>query len=161
MGTEDESGNDMNGWTRCMPLVLLLAAGCAGGAYLPGNPGGAANDLSAPPEREAWLLEHPDTPADIQDAIREGVFVEGMTLAHRDVITNSDRRGRTGNGYWRTRNLGDEVRYQWFVAERREPFDDGRARPICELIFADDHLHDVHYCTPEEAAAKVDPNANP
>lgn len=147
----------MNRWTRCLPILLLVAGACAGNAYLPSKPGGAANDLSGPPDREVWLAENPDTPEDIAAAIQEGVFIAGMTIAHRDVITNPDRRGAMGNGYWRSRRLGDEVRYQWFVAERREPFDDGRGRAICELVYSQDHLREVRYCTPEEAAAQPQP----
>jgi hypothetical protein len=136
-----------------MPLLLVLAVGCAGNAYLPSKPGGAANDLSGPPDRSAWLAEHPETPEDVASAIHEGVFIEGMTIEHRNVITNPDRRNTMGNGYWRSRNLGEEIRYQWFVGDLREPFDDGRGRAICELVYTQDILRDVRYCTPEEAAA--------
>lgn len=131
-----------------LTAVLLLATigGCAGGVHMPGQPGGASNDLSAVAEREQWLAENPQTPDDISEAIRQGVFVEGMTLEHRDVISNPDRRGATGSGYWRSRDMVEEVRYQWYVASEREPFDDGRGRAVCELVYRDDVLNDVRYC---------------
>ncbi len=130
-----------------LTAVVLLAtvAACAGGVYLPGQPGGASNDLSGLSERELWLEANPQTPDDISEAILEGVFIEGMTLEHRDVISNPDRRGVTGSGYWRSRDLVEEVRYQWYVASEREPFDDGRGRAVCELVYRDDVLSDVRY----------------
>lgn len=127
-------------------VLLATAAGCAGGVYLPGQPGGSSNDLSGMAERELWLAENPQTPDAIREAILEGVFVEGMTIEHRDVISNPDRRGPTGAGYWRSRDLVEEVRYQWYVASEREPFDDGRGRAVCELVYRDDMLADVRYC---------------
>jgi len=136
-------------------MSLVFAAGmsacAAGNAYLPNRPGGAASDLSGPPDREAWLLAHPETPDDIREAIIEGVFVPGMTIEHRDVISNSDRRGLTGNGYWRLRALEGEDRYQWYVASEREPFDDARGRTICELVFIEEILSDVRYCEVQPA----------
>ncbi len=131
-----------------LTAVLLLATigACAGGVYMPGHPGGASNDLSGVPEREQWLAENPQTPDDIREAILQGVFVEGMTLEHRDVISNPDRRGATGSGYWRSRDMVEEVRYQWYVASEREPFNDGRGRAVCELVYRDDVLSDVRYC---------------
>jgi hypothetical protein len=127
-------------------LVLPLLGACAGGVYLPGQPGAADNDLSGLAVREQWLAANPQTPDDISEAILEGVFIEGMTIEHRDIITNPDRRGATGSGYWRSRNLVEEVRYQWYVAAERQPFDDGRGRAVCELVYRDDLLSDVRYC---------------
>jgi hypothetical protein len=126
--------------------LLVVAGACAGQVYLPADPGGAKNDLSGLDTRQLWLESHPDTPDDIREAILEGVFIPGMTIEHRDVITNSDRRGLTGYGYWRSRDMGGETRYQWFVASEREPFDDGRGRPVCELVYRDGVLADVRYC---------------
>jgi len=128
--------------------ALLLAAGaCAGGVYLPGQPGSPNTDISGVAEREEYLQENPDTPGEITTAIMEGVFAEGMTIEHRDVVTNPDRRGVTGSGFWRSRELAGETRYQWFVANEREPFDDGRGRPVCELVFVDDLLAEVRFCS--------------
>jgi hypothetical protein len=127
-------------------LLLVTSGACAGGVHLPGQPGGASNDLSGQTEREMWLAANPQTPDDIREAILEGVFIEGMTLEHRDVISNPDRRGATGSGYWRSRNLVEEIRYQWYVASERQPFDDGRGRAVCELAYRDDRLTEVRYC---------------
>lgn len=131
-----------------LTAVLLLATigACAGGVYLPGQPGSASNDLSGMADREEWLAEHPQTSDDISEAILEGVFIEGMTIEHRDVISNADRHGSTGGGYWRSRDMVEETRYQWYVASEREPFDDGRGRAVCELVYRDDVLSDVRYC---------------
>lgn len=126
---------------------LLLAGACAGSVYFPGDPGAPDSDLSGVDTREEWLEAHPDTPDSIAQAIRQGVFVEGMTVEHRDVVTNSDRRGTKGNGYWRSRDLGDEVRYHWYVSEVRDPFDDGRGRAVCELVYQDERLDEVRYCS--------------
>ncbi len=132
--------------------VLFASVGCAtGSVYHPLKPGGAASDLSGLPDRQLWLVENPETSEDIQEAILEGVFIVGMTLEHRDVVTNSDRRGTTGYGYWRSRELDDQVRYQWFVASIRQPFDDARGRAICELVYVDDLLADIRYCSNEPA----------
>jgi hypothetical protein len=128
-------------------LVLFAASGCAAGnAYHPLKPGGAGSDLSGLPDRQVWLLDNPDTSESIREAIIEGVFVVGMTVEHRDVVSNSDRRGTTGNGYWRSRELDDQVRYEWFVASEKQPFDDARARSICELVYVNSLLEDVRYC---------------
>ena len=127
-------------------LLLGIVGACAGGVYLPAQPGGASNDLSGLAERELWLAANPQTPDDIGEAILEGVFIEGMTIEHRDVITNPDRRGASGYGYWRSRDLVEEVRYQWYVASERQPFDDGRGRAVCELVYRDGVLTDVRYC---------------
>ena len=128
-------------------LVLLAASGCAAGnAYHPLKPGGAGSDLSGPPDRQLWLLDNPDTSESIREAIIEGVFVVGMTVEHRDVVSNSDRRGTTGNGYWRSRELDDQVRYEWFVASDKQPFEDARGRSICELVYVNSLLDDVRYC---------------
>lgn len=126
--------------------ALLVAQACAGHAYLPGEPGGAKSDISGLDVREAWLEAHPDTPSAIADGIREGVFVPGMSLEQRDVITNPKRKGSTGNGFWRSRETGDETRYQWFVSSQREPFMDGSGKAVCELVFVDDLLREVRYC---------------
>lgn len=128
--------------------VVLVAgsAACAGSVYLPGQPGAPDTDLSGQAVREEWLDEHPQADEEIREAIRQGVFVEGMTVEHRDVMTNSDRRGTTGNGYWRSRELAGEVRYQWYVSAERQPFDDARGRAICELVYRDERLHEVRYC---------------
>lgn len=143
----------MNRTHRIAVALLLFAAGaCAGNVYLPNEPGGARSDVSGLADREAWLAEHPDVRDEIREAIAEAVFIEGMTLEHRDVITNPDRRNATGNGYWRQRDLGDQVRYQWFVSSEREPFDDGRGRAVCELIYVNDVLSEVRYCSGVEDA---------
>lgn len=137
-----------------LTAVLLLATlgACSGGVYLPGQPGSANTDLSGMADREEWLADNPQTPDDIREAILEGVFIEGMTLEHRDIISNPDRRGASGSGYWRSRDLVEEVRYQWYVASEREPFDDGRGRAVCELVYRDNVLTDVRYCQGVEAA---------
>lgn len=142
----------MNGTTHALLVSLLVAAGgCAvGNAYLPNEPGGGGNDLSGQIDRELWVEAHPDTPDDIRAAILEGVFVEGMTVEHRDVISNPDRRGTTGNGYWRSRDLGDELRYEWYVAGERQTFEDGRRRSVCELVYAEERLRRVRYCEASE-----------
>jgi len=127
--------------------LTLAASACAGRAYLPGDPGGAKSDMSGADVREEWIAAHPDASPDIAEAIREGVFIPGMTLEHRDVITNPKRKGATGNGFWRSRTTGNETRYQWFVASQREPFRDGRERLVCELVFVGDTLSDVRYCS--------------
>lgn len=130
--------------------IILLAAttlACAGRAYLPGEPGGAKADLSGPDVREAWVADHPDESEEIREAIAEGVFVPGMTTAHRDVITNPRRKGSTGNGYWRSRLTGQETRYQWFVSGQWEPFHDGRQRLVCELVYVNGFLTDVRFCS--------------
>jgi hypothetical protein len=128
--------------------LTLSTTACAGHAYLPGDPGGAKSDISGPDVREAWVAAHPDTNPEIAEAIGEGVFIPGMTLEHRDVITNPKRKGATGNGFWRSRTTGNETRYQWFVSSQREPFQDGRDRAVCELVFVGDSLVDVRYCSP-------------
>lgn len=133
-------------------LFLVTGAACAGNVYLPNEPGGARSDLSGLADREEWIAAHPEVSDEVREAILEGVFIEGMTLEHRDVITNPDRRGATGNGYWRHRDLGDETRYQWFVSSEREPFDDGRGRAVCELVYANDILQEVRYCSGVENA---------
>jgi hypothetical protein len=129
--------------------VLLTASltACATRAYLPGDPGGAKSDISGLDVREAWLEAHPEVTPGVAGAIREGVFLPGMTMEHRDIITNPKRKGSTGTGFWRSRSTGDETRYQWFVASQREPFMDGRGRAVCELVFLGDNLTDVRYCT--------------
>jgi hypothetical protein len=134
-----------------LPLLATITA-CAGHAYLPGDPGGAKVDLSGTDVRQAWVTGHPEVSEEIREGILEGVFVPGMTLEHRDVISNPDRRGSTGNAFWRSRDTGDEVRYQWFVASQWEPFHDGQGRLVCELVYVDGLLNDVRYCS---AAAEV------
>jgi hypothetical protein len=138
----------MNKTFRLVAVLLLVAtSGCAAGnAYHPLKPGGAGSDLSGLPDRQLWLRENPDTPDAIQEAILEGVFVVGMTVEHRNVVSNSDRRGTTGYGYWRSRRVEEQVRYQWFVASERQPFDDARDRAVCELVYVDDLLTDIRYC---------------
>jgi len=128
--------------------LTLATTACAGHAYLPGDPGGAKSDISGPDVRAAWVAAHPDANPEIAEAIGEGVFIPGMTLEHRDVITNQKRKGATGNGFWRSRTTGNETRYQWFVSSQREPFQDGRDRPVCELVFVGGSLIDVRYCSP-------------
>ena len=129
--------------------VLLTASltACAAHAYLPGDPGGAKSDITGLDVREAWLEAHPEVSPEVADAIREGIFLPGMTLEHRDVITNPKRKGATGNGFWRSRSTGDETRYQWFVSSQREPFMDGRDRAVCELVFVGNNLTDVRFCS--------------
>lgn len=136
-------------------LAGTLASGCAGRAYLPGEPGGAKSDISGPDVREAWIADHPEVDPSISEAIADGTFVPGMTLEHRDVITNPKRKGSTGNGFWRSRLTGDETRYQWFVSSQREPFVDGFGRNVCELVFVADQLTDVRYCASQ---AEEDPS---
>lgn len=133
-----------------LPAVSLLTVlgACTATVVLPNQPGGAASDVSAQADREEWLAAHPDTEEDIRAAIMEGVLVEGMTDEHREVVTNSDRRGTTGYGYWRSEDMGDEVRYRWYVANQREPFDDVRGRAVCELVYVGDRLAEIDYCTP-------------
>jgi hypothetical protein len=126
-------------------LTASLTA-CAAHAYLPGDPGGAKSDISGLDVREVWLVAHPEVSPEMADGIREGIFLPGMTLEYRDVITNPKRKGATGNGFWRSRSTGDETRYQWFVASQREPFMDGRKRAVCELVFVEDTLTEVRYC---------------
>lgn len=129
-------------------LALLPAAGaCAGHAYLPSAPGGGDSDLSGQNVREAWVADHPEASEEIREAILQGVFVEGMSLEHRDVVTNPKRKGTTGNGFWRSYVTGDQVRYRWFVAAEREPFDDGLGRPVCELVYVHGILRTVRYCS--------------
>lgn len=138
----------MNKLSRFAAVVAVLvgAACAAGNVYLPGDPGGAKSDISGQPDRDLWLLNNQDAPEDIRAAIEEGILIPGMTIEHRDVVTNRDRRSTTGYGFWRSRDMDGETRYQWFVAEQREPFDDGRGRAICELVFVDQVLADVRYC---------------
>lgn len=133
--------------TTVLSCLAAATAGCsAGQAYLPGSPGGAKSDVSGVDVRDGWLAENPETDPAVREAVAEGVFVAGMTLEHRDVISNADRRSTFGNGYWRSRETGDEVRYQWFVGGERMPFVDGRGRNVCELIFVAGILRDVRYC---------------
>ena len=129
-----------------MFAVLVSGACAAGNVYLPGDPGGAKSDISGQPDRDLWLLDNEDAPDDIRAAIEEGILIPGMTTEHRDVVTNSDRRSTTGYGYWRSRDLVSEIRYQWYVADLREPFNDNRGRAICELVFVDETLSDIRYC---------------
>ena len=128
-------------------VLSMTVMACAGKAYLPGDPGGAKSDISGLDVREAWIAAHPEVSPDIADAIRDGVFVPGMTIEQRDVVTNPKRKGSTGNGFWRSRTTGNETRYQWFVSSQREPFVDGRARSVCELVFEGNDLTDVRYCS--------------
>jgi hypothetical protein len=139
----------MRTWIR-LPTLLLAGAlftACAGQAYLPGDPGGAKSDISGPDVRAEWVASNPDEDPDILKAVTDAVFIPGMTLEHRDVITNPQRKGSTGNGFWRSRITGDETRYQWFVSSQREPFVDGFGRNVCELVYVGDNLTDVRYCT--------------
>ncbi len=130
-----------------LPAVLAASlSSCAGRAYLPGQPGGARSDISGADVREAWVAAHPELEEEQHEAILEGVFITGMNLEQRDVITNPRRKGITGNGYWRSSDMGDEIRYRWYVANEREPFRDGRGRLVCELVFVDSQLNEVAYC---------------
>jgi hypothetical protein len=131
-------------WT--VLLAILVLPGCAGRAHLPNDPGGARSDISSLETRQSWLEAHPETDSLVAEAIRRGVFARGMTTQERDVITNDDRRAATGNGYWRAGSVGDEVRYRWYVAGAREPFDDGEGRLVCELVYRDGMLAEVRYC---------------
>jgi hypothetical protein len=128
-------------------VLSLVGSACAGHVYLPNEAGGAKSDISGADVREAWLVAHPDVSPEIADAIRDAVFMSGMSLEHRDVITNPERKGSAGNGFWRSRMTGDETHYQWFVSGQREPFVDGRVRAVCELVFVGDRLTNVRYCT--------------
>jgi hypothetical protein len=127
-------------------MLSLVGMACAGHAYLPGDPGGAKSDISGLDVREAWLASHPEVNPEIGEAIREAVFIPGMKLEHRDLITNAKRKGSTGDGFWRSRSTGDETRHQWFVSSQREPFIDGRGERVCELVFVADGLTNVRYC---------------
>jgi hypothetical protein len=131
------------------PLAAGLAAwlsACVGSAYLPAQAGGAESDISGLDVRQQWVDDHPETSPEIREAILEGAFVPGMTLEHRDVITNPRRQATTGNGYWRSHTTEDEVRYRWFVASERLPFADGLGRSVCELIYVEGALKEVRYC---------------
>lgn len=130
-------------FSLCVGIALTA---CVGSAYLPGDPGSPNSDISGNDFRTLWLTEHPDVSEDIRAAIEQGVFVAGMTIEERDVVTNSDRRGTTGDGYWRSIQTGIDVRYQWFVGGTREPFKDGLDRKVCELIFQQNVLSEVRYC---------------
>lgn len=130
-------------------VVLLAGAGllaCAGNAYLPGTPGSPNSDISGQEVRTQYLNDHPEIDEEIRAAIDEGVFVAGMNLEQRDVVTNPDRRGTMGDGFWRSRDEGFDVRYQWFVGGTRTPFKDGLGRKVCELIFVQGRLREVRYC---------------
>jgi len=135
-------------------VLSMTVMACAGNAYLPGDPGGAKSDISGQDVRDEWIAANPDVAPDIVDAIRDGVFVPGMTIEHRDVVTNPKRKGSTGNGFWRSRTTGNETRYQWFVSSQREPFVDGHSRSVCELVFVGDDLADVRYCRASDAAVE-------
>lgn len=144
---------------RQVTIAAILSMGvmaCAGNAYLPGDPGGAKSDISGPDVREAWIAAHPEVAPEIADAIRDGVFVPGMTIEQRNVVTNPKRKGSTGNGFWRSRTTGNETRYQWFVSSQREPFVDGHSRSVCELVFVGDDLTDVRYCS--ASTERAEPN---
>lgn len=132
---------------RSVLLLCATTAACAGHAYLPGDPGGAKSDLSGVDVRESWAADHPDEEPEIREAVVTGVFVPGMTIEHRDVISNPNRKDATGYGYWRSRITGDETRYQWFVSGQWEPFRDGLDRPVCELVYVNGRLTDVRYCS--------------
>jgi len=136
--------------SRCHSIILLIVGagltGCAGSAYLPGTPGSPNSDISGQDARALWLVDHPEVDDEIRSAIEQGVFVTGMTVEQRDVITNPDRRGTTGDGFWRSREVGIDVRYQWFVGGTLVPFQDGLGRKVCELIYMHDRLREVRYC---------------
>ena len=147
---------------RLLPIALLLATGaCAGSVVLPNQPGGGAADIASSGDREDYVEEHPDLAPEIRDAIQAGVFVEGMTLEQRDAVSNSDRRGTTGYGYWRSRDLGDEVRYQWYVANVREPFDDGRGQAVCELVYRGGALAEIRFCSAVEGRPEPTDSIDP
>lgn len=135
---------------RCLSIVALFAvagsAACVGNAYLPGTPGSPNSDISGQDVRSQWLTDHPDIDDDLRSAIQEGMFIPGMTVEHRDVITNPDRRDSVGDGYWRSSEVGIDVRYQWFVGGTREPFQDGLGHKVCELIYSQGLLREVRYC---------------
>ncbi|MFQ5888913.1 MAG: hypothetical protein ACE5JR_02550 [Gemmatimonadota bacterium] len=135
-------------------LALAVAGvGCAGAsAYLPNEPGSSLVDLSSQSDRERWVAEHPDESEGIRAALLEGVFVSGMSMEHVRVITNPRRAGTTGGGFWRRFETVGETRYRWYVAGAREPFDDARGRPVCELVFVQDILNTVRYCGRREVA---------
>jgi hypothetical protein len=136
--------------SRYPSIVILLAiAGvmaCAGSAYLPGTPGSPNSDISGQDVRTQWLNDHPEVDEEVRTAIEQGVFVAGMNVEQRDLVTNPDRRGTTGDGFWRSREEGIEVRYQWFVGGTRIPFQDGLGRKVCELIYIQGRLREVRYC---------------
>jgi hypothetical protein len=71
-----------------------------------------------------------------------------MPLEVVNVITNPDRRGTTGNGYWRRFTTGDEVRLRWFLAGERLPFLDGLGRNVCELVLVRERVSGIIFCEP-------------
>jgi hypothetical protein len=135
---------------RGQSIVFLLATAglmaCAGSAYMPGTPGSPNSDISGQDTRTQWLTEHPDVDEEIRVAIEQGVFVAGMTVEQRDVVSNPDRRGTTGDGFWRSRDEGLDVRYRWFVGGTMLPFEDGLGRKVCELVYMQGKLREVRYC---------------
>lgn len=151
-------------------LALVVLAACVENTVrLPNQPGGPNADLSALAVRQAWVDSHPDTDAQIRDAIVEGVFVDGMTYGIVELISNPDRRGTGGNAFWRRFRTGDEVRLQWYIMEQRLVFLDGRNRPVCELVLVDETVTRVRYCeqlpggeaTPDSAAADAESLESP
>ncbi len=136
--------------SRCLKIMVLATVvgftACAGSAYLPGEPGSPSSDISGRDVRSQWLIDHPEVDDDIRTAIEEGVFIAGMTVEQRDVVSNSDRRGTMGDGYWRSREVGIDVRYQWFVGGTREPFQDGLGRPLPPPLPPQNRLREVRYC---------------
>lgn len=144
--------------------VLLAAAGCASGASvrLPNDPGGSLQDITGTAERQAWVADHPEEPEALREAVLEGVFAPGMQMRHVAALTNPEREGVTGGGFWRRFPASEEVRLRWYVGGERRPFHDGRGRRVCELLFVGDTLRGVRYC-PEETGTgdggeRVDPS---
>lgn len=114
-------------------------------------------DVSSELSRVEWLDAHPDADDDIRQAIREGVFLPGMTPEHVEVISNPERAGVAGLAYWRHFARGEEVRYRWYVSGKRTPFLDGREQRVCELVFRSDRLLRIRYCGADEDAAPEAP----
>lgn len=137
--------------TTLMLVLSVATTACAGNAYLPGEPGHSTSDLSGQGVRQEWVDSHPDTDPEIKDAILKGVFVPGMTLDEVKVVSNPDREARTGDGFWRHYKQTGEMRYQWFVAEQHQPFNDGAGNQVCELVFVSGRLDRIRYCAGEVA----------
>jgi len=134
--------------------LLIFVTGCAGAAYLPGQPGGGSSDISGPDAREAWVAQHPEAPDSISQGVSGAYFVPGMTEDEINVITNPERLGTTSNGFWRRYESGNELRLHWFVSNQRLPFRDGRDQLVCELLLVDGVVEQVRNCPP--AAEETD-----
>ncbi|MEN8144363.1 MAG: hypothetical protein ABFS14_05370 [Gemmatimonadota bacterium] len=139
----------------CLGIALASTA-CTGNAYLPGQPGSLNTDLSGIPEREEWVQMHPQIDDEVKAAVLEGIFVEGMSTQAIEAVSNPRRTGVGGDAYWRSFGDDSEVRLQWYIASRRQPFIDARGRSVCELVVSADTLRQVRYCDPAAADAEQD-----